>query len=243
MVKKNNAYAYAKKKSTSKEKPTRQQKVDYSRFSAYERYTTDPKWKRIMQHLAKGILPENSSYDSESFTTSSGSVKLLPDVSDVNIMQNFLAIRALIEASDVKKTRKNRTPEEDHGEEEDAKDDVRWKSVKTKEAKNHLIHLYVKELLKYHEEDSKLTSKITAQMMLCLSLKLIDPTEIVMKDGKIYDIPSIAYDPDQQAIVFPKIKASKKTTTVKKKRNFIRTKIIDPMIKQNDIRLGKIIVS
>jgi len=201
---------------------------NYQRFAGYAKYTTDAHWKKIFDLMSTGKFPSGFflSPKGETLISEDGrKLKLKPDGEKVAELDNASAIRIFIEGKNENDKVEKSTSSE-------------WKSIKSKETKNHLIFAFAKKKIDELGVGPQQEKRLAEQIGLCLQLKNIEPSDVVMKDGKIKTIKGITILKTGE-LKMPPIKIPKKTNTTKKKRNVLRFQI-EKMIKENQQRLEKL---
>lgn len=196
----------------------------YLRFSNYAKRTTDVHWKSQFNSMSRGEFPRGFYLNSSGNTILSEDgrkLKLKDDDDPINIFDNSVNIRKFIEGEDkVKSPQKSPVSE--------------WKGIKSKEARYHLISDFSKRL----QTDPDKRRRTIDQINFCIQIKMIGPSDIHMKGGKVISIDGIKIDKTGN-VVIPQISIPKKSPIVKKKKNTLRAHI-EKMIKENQQRLEKI---
>lgn len=113
-----------------------------------------------------------------------------------------------------------------------------WKTIKSKETKNHLLVTFASKIAKEKGLSPFEGKKIADQLSFCVQLKIFSSEDIKLKGGQIKSIEGLEFD-DHDRVLIPHIKVSKKSTGAKKKKNMLRLQI-DKMMKDNTSRLDDI---
>lgn len=196
----------------------------HARFSEYAKRTTDVHWKSQFISMSKGEFPSGFSLSSSGNTIVSEDgrkLRLYPDDDPDKIFDNSVNVRKFIEGGkEVVSPRKTAVSE--------------WKSIKSKEARYHLISDFSKNL----QFDPEKRRRTVDQINFCIQIRMIGPSDIHMKRGKIVSIDGLKIDKSGN-VVIPQISIPKKGPVAKKKKNLLRVHI-EKMIKENHQRLEKI---
>jgi len=198
--------------------------VVYQRFFEYTKKTTDPYWKSQFKSMVSGEFPEGFSLSSSGDTIISDDgrkLKLKPDDDPISIFDNAVNIRQFIEGTEKSGSSKKDTVND-------------WKAIKSKETRYHLIS----DFSKTFQADPDKKRRTIDQINFCIQLKLIDPSDIHMKGGKVVSIEGIKIDRTGN-VKIPTIGIPKKSSANKKKKNILRGHI-ERMIKENQQRLEKL---
>lgn len=209
------------------------QEDKYQRFSKYLRFTTNAQWKNILSAMAKGKFPQGfklSSSGNAIISKDDGRKLRLENDEDEKdpkvLTNNFCKIRNFIDVPDADLS-------SSVGEQDQTINS--WKEIKSKETKNHLLSLFSGSLAGERHLNPQQQQKIAHQLALCVQLKSFSAEDIIMKKGKIESIEGLVITKNGE-VKMPQIKASKKSTSAKKKKNIVRLHI-EKMIKENDFRL------
>jgi hypothetical protein len=200
--------------------------ADHSRFERYVKWTTDPSWKNFFRRLATGAFPEGTKFSNETIILGKRKLTLLPDDCSTSEHDNCVNIRKFFEPrSDTKKEPKKFIDE--------------WKSIKSKEAKHHMVLTFSKMLV--NENSLKVTAQtLTNQILFYIQLKIIGSSDIILSEGKISEISSIKIK--KKKVIFPAISeiSGHSSNSPKIKKNLMKIQI-EKMIKENENRLEKIL--